>query len=88
MQRINKINRGDIVLLTQARVGVVRYIGHVDGKSQSNNDQYIGIEIRITDGVLGDNNGTYNHKTYFKCANNAGIFIEPQQIIQIYTPEV
>ena len=83
----NKLNLGDIVLLTQARVGVVRYIGHVNGLSQSDADQYIGIEIRITDGVVGDNNGTYNHKTYFKCPTNAGLFIEPTQILQVYSPE-
>ena len=74
--------------MTQARVGVVRYIGHVDGKSQSKHDQYIGIEIRITDGALGDNNGTYNQKTYFKCSKNTGLFIEPHKILQVYKPEV
>ena len=42
----------------------------------------------MTDGVEGDNNGTYNHKTYFKCSKNAGVFIEPQQVLQVFTPEV
>ena len=67
---------------------MVRYIGHLDGRSQSTHDQYIGIEIRVTDGALGDSNGTFNNKTYFRCAPNSGLFIEPQQILQIYSPEV
>eukprot|EP01083_Nonionella_stella_P015540 43479_1 len=83
----NQFKQGDIVLLTQARVGVVRYVGAVEGKSQSIHDHYIGIEIRITDGVIGDNDGTFNNKTYFKCANNCGLFLEPQHIIQLYAPE-
>lgn len=84
----SKLKLGDVVLLNQARVGVVRYIGHLDGRSQSSHDRYIGIEIRVTDGVLGDSNGTFNNKTYFRCAPNSGLFVEPQQILQIYSPEV
>ena len=85
---INQIKVGDIVLLNQARVAVVRYIGSVDGKSTSKQDHFIGVEIRITDGAVGDNNGSYNQKTYFQCAQNCGLFIEPTQILQIYSPEV
>lgn len=78
---------GDVVLLSQARVGVVRYIGPIDGRSRCASDQYIGAEIRITDGALGDSDGTFNHKTYFRCAKRHGLFVEPQHILQVYTPE-
>ena len=67
---------------------MVRYIGHVDGKSHSLYEHFIGIEIRITDGMLGDTDGTFRNKRYFKCPTNSGIFIEPKKIAKRFSPEV
>lgn len=79
---------GDVALLDQSRVGVIRYIGPLEGRSRSLYDHYLGIEIRITDGIMGDCNGSYLGKSYFKCPTNTGTFIKSRQIKQIYSPEV
>merc|ERR1711879_87022 len=36
---------------------------------------------------MGDCNGSYLNKTYFKCSSNTGMFIKPRQIKKIYSPE-
>lgn len=79
---------GDVVLISEARVGIIRYIGYVDGISISTYDEIVGIEIRVTDGVLGENNGTFNNVQYFCTSLNSGLFLRPSQIVKLYTPEV
>ena len=74
---------GDVVLLPEQRVGVIRYCSRT-GKLKNK----LGIEIRMTDGVLGNTDGIYQGERYFQCAPNAGIFIEKKDVSQRLMPEV
>ena len=52
------------------RMGTLRWIGGLKGKKEV----YYGIEL---DTESGKNNGSYLGKTYFKCDQGKGVFINP-----------
>ena len=79
---------GDVVLLTQSRVGVIRYAGLVQGRSKTNNDKFYGIEIRMTDGVMGNSDGTFGGVRYFECNTNEGTFARKKDIVRKFKSEV
>ncbi len=83
-----KLHVGNIVLLTQSRVGVVRYSGIVQGRSTSAHDKFYGIEIRMTDGVMGNSDGSFNSISYFKCNTNEGVFVRRKDIVREFKSEV
>jgi len=66
------------------RVGVVQYIGEIEALDDG---QWYGIEIRMTEGVLGDCDGTACGKSYFKCAPNEGVFVREYDILRRIEPK-
>jgi len=63
------IQINDRIALKNNLVGIVRYIGPVEGRS----NDWVGIEL---DEPRGKNDGSYNNKRYFSCAPNHGLFVK------------
>jgi len=70
----------DSVLLTTG-IGVVRYVGKIEGKK----GQWLGLEL--TDGCVGDSDGTWQGRQYFKCQQNKGMFLLAKEIVRKLSPE-
>ena len=45
------------------------------------------MEIRMTDGKLGDTDGTFKKISYFKVNKKAGAFVELHDVIKTYTAQ-
>ena len=67
------LKKGDIILTNDKQVGVIKYIGEIESKKSSK--IWYGIEIRMTEGQMGDNDGSINGKKYFECQQECGLFI-------------
>ena len=72
-------------LLSHRRLGVVRYIGEIAEFNEKH--KMYGIEIRMSEGVLGDCDGSVGGTAYFKCAPNEGIFVRLDQILRRIEPK-
>ena len=73
---------GDVVLLSQQRVAVVKWIG----KLPDHVGIYYGVEIRMTEGPLGNCDGTLNDVRYFDCAPSCGLFTKYDEIERRISP--
>jgi len=73
------------VLLSHKRIGVVRYVGEIAEYVEKG--IWYGIEIRMTQGVLGDTSGTIGTTQYFRCPNNEGLFVKLQHILRRIEPK-
>eukprot|EP01084_Bolivina_argentea_P301595 520346_1 len=83
---IKSVQKDDIVHIKYKDdfIGIVRYIGYVNKLSNSNDDEYIGIEIQIK-----RDPNTYGNTTgepYFKTIPNNGLFIKEDHIIRKFAP--
>lgn len=68
---------GDYVELSGHRMGMVKYIGPINGKKGI----FYGVELWKGDGK---HNGSYKGKQYFLCVNaGMGVFVSPSAIIYI-----
>eukprot|EP01083_Nonionella_stella_P244357 850565_1 len=83
--RAKPIVKGDVVLLSHKRIGVVRYVGDIAEYIEKG--IWYGIEIRMTAGLLGDSNGIIGTTTYFKCAVNEGLFVRLHEIQRRIEPK-
>jgi len=84
------VAQGDVVLISHKRIGVVRYVGAIAEYMDEFGDCiWYGIEIRITEGVLGllDCDGSVRGTSYFECAPNDGLFVRLDQILRRIEPE-
>ena len=72
-------------LLSHRRLGVVQYIGEIT--EYLDHGIWYGIEIRMTEGILGDCDGSVDGNAYFKCAPNEGIFVRLDQILRRIEPK-
>ena len=73
---------GDVVLLSQQRVAVVKWIGKLPDQV----GVYYGVEIRMTEGPLGNCDGTLNDVRYFDCAPSCGLFTKYDEIERRISP--
>uniref|UniRef100_A0A8C1WLJ9 ubiquitinyl hydrolase 1 n=1 Tax=Cyprinus carpio TaxID=7962 RepID=A0A8C1WLJ9_CYPCA len=65
--------------------GVIRYIGSL--KSYSSDPPtgvFFGVELQEEDKGKGQNDGSFNYKTYFTCPKNSGIFAPFTRIKSVY----
>ncbi|KAF2639230.1 hypothetical protein P280DRAFT_550675 [Massarina eburnea CBS 473.64] len=67
---------GDVVKTANNRTGTVKYIGAVEGKTET----WVGLEL---DGPEGKNNGTVQGVEYFECKPLHGIFTKLSDITQL-----
>lgn len=70
---------GSRVCLTEGRIGKVRWVG----TTQFSNMEQLGVEL--DPGFLGENDGTLGGTNYFDCAYNRGVFILPEDVLEILT---
>ncbi|KAF6022062.1 hypothetical protein EB796_019637 [Bugula neritina] len=73
------VNLGDSILTFSNHCGTVRYIGHLDGFAPT----CLFVGVQLADRVSGGLDGTWNGKRYFSCPNGRGIFIQPQDIVNV-----
>ena len=64
-------------MLRDSRTGTIRWIGILKGKT----DIYYGIEL---DKTTGKNNGSFQGKSYFKCEEGKGIFVNTLGVVSVY----
>jgi len=58
----------------KGKIGVVKYIGEIEGKNQGN---WVGIELEE---AKGDNDGKVNDNQIFECKEGHGIILRPTQV--------
>ena len=81
---------GDVVLVEDVLVGVIRYIGWVNNLSCGSTDEYIGIEIKYRSGNSDtgiQTNGEYTGYVYFHTTLSKGRFIKRNNITRQFNPE-
>eukprot|EP01084_Bolivina_argentea_P134302 236924_1 len=66
--------RGDLVIVSPNKQGLIRYIGPLHGDAHT----WYGIEL--IGGTKGFNDGSFQGQRYFSCALRQGIFIKKHQI--------
>lgn len=65
---------GDVVMINEQKgLAIVRFVGEVDFTDQ------IMLGAELSD-ALGDNDGTKDNKTYFKCPQNHGVFFPLNEV--------
>lgn len=67
---------GDRVILTDKRIGFVRYVG----ETQFASGTWYGIELCKP---LGKNDGSVNGFRYFQCKPDHGLFVQPTRILRV-----
>jgi len=73
---------GDVVMVKKGLgVVVVRYFGPVKGMGD---EKYLGVELSDP---IGDTTGTIDGQTYFKVAEDFGLFIQTHEVKKKITPE-
>ena len=70
---------GNHVILNQDREGFIRYIGTTSFGS----GKWYGIEL--SNGNVGQHNGTFAGKKYFECDELRGIFVRKKEILRLFT---
>lgn len=65
---------GDVVMINEQKgLAIVRFVGEVDFTDQ------VMLGAELSD-ALGDNDGTKDNKTYFKCPQNHGVFFPLNEV--------
>merc|ERR1719495_1580263 len=93
----NLLRVGDVILISQG-LGIIRYIGLVegftycsaDGETMGDDEEYIGVELKDSSKkkLQGLCDGSLNGKRYFDVAReNAGLFIGFEDVRRVLTPE-
>ena len=72
---------GDLVILTQSRQGLVRFIGHVD--FDGGEELWFGVEL--LGGSIGHIDGSIHGKIYFITRENGGILVLETKILRRMT---
>lgn len=96
-QQILDLKKGDIVLVNDAIIGCIGYIGFVNSLSNGKRDEYIGIDILhksiYSNGDYGiPTSGSYNGYVYFECqqqnhsGKQNGRFVKRMNITKKFTP--
>ena len=73
----NKIKKGDVIRLTQGRIGEIRFIG----STKFGLGEWIGVQI-YNDLIETRHNGQVDGIRYFRCPANKGLFIRREIIIE------
>lgn len=72
---------GDRVLVHGETAGVVRYVGDLDS-GYTNDQVYVGVKL---DDPVGEHDGVYMDKRFFKCPSRHGIIV-PIEAIHVLVP--
>ncbi len=85
-----RVKDGDIIEVNNCIIGVVRYVGYVNGLSNGKHDHYVGIEIKCkpqnkTIGIATD--GKFSGYVYFNSSQDKGRFIREHMVTKKFSPE-
>eukprot|EP01084_Bolivina_argentea_P164095 285335_1 len=84
------LKEGDVVLVDDCIIGIIRYIGFVKNLSAHKHDEYLGIEIKYQSnkkriGIVTD--GKWNGHSYFHTTKDKGRFFKKSMVNKKFTSE-
>jgi len=78
MSKKKNVKNGDVILTSRGLIGVVKYIGPLQGSEA----EFFGIKLGEGSGEC---NGSFRGVKYFECPPNKGLFIDRSEIKKVIT---